>query len=329
MNRLPLVSIVVPNYNHLKFLPERLSSIERQTFTDYELILLDDASTDGSREYLEAYANAQKATWLPNQHNSGSPFVQWNRGVQAARGQYVWLAESDDSARPELLDQLVAVLNRNSGVGLVEADSQCIDEAGDVTGPLLRNETESFTDHWQQSFQSDGHDEIQNFLYVQNTIPSASAVLFRRETYLQAGLAKTDFRISGDWLQWIRLLMVGDRAFLAQPLSYSRIHTASQRHRTSNDGRYEIESVRVQRWIRKRLHVRSDRRRLGAERYATGWLQSLRAGRYTGSYWRHWQLFWHLLLADVRVGGAFAAQLPQCIATNRVKRTLNRRKQQS
>ena len=82
MDSYPLVSVIVPNYNHEKYLPERLNSILNQTFQDFELILLDDCSTDGSREILKSFKKNSKVTHLEfSVSNSGSPFKQWAKGV--------------------------------------------------------------------------------------------------------------------------------------------------------------------------------------------------------------------------------------------------------
>src|SRR5215469_14819662 len=93
----PKVSIVVPNYNHARFLPQRLDSILGQTFQDFELILLDDSSTDDSRSILLEYGRRDPRVRIEfNEVNSRNPFKQWNKGVGLAHGQYVWIAESDD-----------------------------------------------------------------------------------------------------------------------------------------------------------------------------------------------------------------------------------------
>ena len=98
--------VIVPNYNHARFLRQRLDSILAQTFQDFELILLDDCSTDESRTILEEYARDPRVRLDFNEVNSGSPFKQWNKGVRFARGKYVWIAESDDYADPRLLEAL-------------------------------------------------------------------------------------------------------------------------------------------------------------------------------------------------------------------------------
>ncbi len=96
-DQIPRVSIIVPNYNHACFLPERLSSIRNQTFKDYELIILDDASSDESINVIRSELADFPHQLIINEHNSGSPCSQWLKGIQQARGRYVWIAESDDS----------------------------------------------------------------------------------------------------------------------------------------------------------------------------------------------------------------------------------------
>src|SRR5260370_14145431 len=107
---MPTVSVVVPNYNHARFLRQRVDSILAQTFQDFELILLDDWSTDESRSILREYVSDPRVRTEFNEVNSGSTFKQWNKGVRLARGKYVWLAESDDSAATRFLQSLVPLL---------------------------------------------------------------------------------------------------------------------------------------------------------------------------------------------------------------------------
>src|ERR1039457_1590707 len=107
---MPKVSIVVPNYNHARFLPHRLDSVLGQTFQDFELILLDDCSTDESRSILSQYGGDPRVRIEFNVVNSGSTFKQWNKGVRLAREEYVWIAESDDYADERLLEKLVVRL---------------------------------------------------------------------------------------------------------------------------------------------------------------------------------------------------------------------------
>src|SRR5437588_9034397 len=125
----PLVSVIVPNYNHAKYLPRRLESILAQTAVDFELILLDDCSTDDSRSLLTRFAATDaRCRCVFNAKNSGSVFRQWNLGVGMARGKYIWIAESDDWAAPTFLAQLVSALERNPRCGIAYCQSRTIDE---------------------------------------------------------------------------------------------------------------------------------------------------------------------------------------------------------
>src|ERR1700735_1956185 len=113
---MPQVSVIVPNYNHARFLQKRIESVLRQTFQDFDLILLDDSSTDDSRSILSSYARDPRVTIEFNEANSGSTFRQWNKGVRLARGKYVWIAESDDYADERFLERLTAVLEGDAKI---------------------------------------------------------------------------------------------------------------------------------------------------------------------------------------------------------------------
>lgn len=327
MSAAPRVSVIVPNYNHRPFLSERLESIFQQTYTDFELILLDDASADGSLELLRSYASRPGVRLLINEVNSGSPFHQWNRGMQDAHGEYVWIAESDDTARQEFLERLVTVLDAHPSVGLAECESQLIDGSGTVLGPIPRDAHPEAAQRWRHDFLAEGREEIRRFLYLQNTIPSSSAVVFRRSAYRDAGPADPELTLTGDWLQWVKLLLRSDRYFLAQPLSFSRVHSGTQREAAARNGRQELEALAVQRRIQRLLPIDPPMTRRGAERYATSWLQSVRTGRYSGPLGGHAACFWRLLRNDPLVAFGFAARLPYGVAVWFLKRTLFRHRQ--
>ena len=111
---MPLVSVIVPNYNHAPFLRLRLDSIFNQTFQDFEVIILDDCSTDNSKEIIEEYRNRPQVSHVVyNETNSGSPFKQWAKGFDLAQGEYIWIAESDDWAELAFLEVFISVLTKN------------------------------------------------------------------------------------------------------------------------------------------------------------------------------------------------------------------------
>ena len=132
----PIVSVVVPNYNHSRFLRRRIDTILSQTFQNFELILLDDCSTDDSRSILSSYAGDSRVTIEFNKTNSGSTFKQWNKGVRLARGKYVWIAESDDYADERLLERLVTRLEENPSSVLCYCRSWRVSADGELCGYL-------------------------------------------------------------------------------------------------------------------------------------------------------------------------------------------------
>lgn len=231
-NATPLVSVIVPNYNHAPFLVRRLDSILNQTFRDFELIVLDDCSTDNSRDVLRNYENQFSMKLVVNEKNSGSPFAQWRRGALLAGGRYLWIAESDDAADPQLLDTLVKVMTKHPNVGLAYCQSYRTD-ANDVrynTYDYYNNDLDS--NYWKSDFVNKGVNEISRWLIRRNTVPNASAVLVRRDVFLDASEDAQRYRLCGDWWTWARVLLVSDIAFVAQPLNYFRMHTTSVRSGT-------------------------------------------------------------------------------------------------
>lgn len=246
---MPKLSVVVPCYNHLKYLPQRMMSIEDQHLVDCELILLDDASTDGSREWLASYADAAGARFVPNEANSGSPFVQWNKGVALAGGDYVWLAESDDEAMPNFARELLGILDSDDDVVVAYAQSAIIDEHGAVLGSADRYSSLIDRDHWQADFVADGKKERSQYMAVTCTMPNASAVIFRRNAFLDVGGADESLRIAGDWDLWYRILGVGKVGFVAKPLNRFRTHGATTRSNVASNGHQIVEHYEVLRRI--------------------------------------------------------------------------------
>src|SRR5690606_11887901 len=153
----PKVSVIVPNYNHAPFLKDRLDSIFRQEFEDYEVILLDDCSTDGSREIIESYRDHEKVSHVVlKERNSGSTFQQWKKGIELAKGEYIWIAESDDVADSKLLRSLVERLDEDATVGIAYCQSLVINNKGDITRDNIQHTYGFGSVNWEKEFRMDG-----------------------------------------------------------------------------------------------------------------------------------------------------------------------------
>jgi len=250
---MPKVTVIIPNYNHARFLQQRIQSVLNQTYQDFEVIYLDDASTDNSNEVFASFADDQRVRAIYNETNSGSPFKQWNKGIRQATGEYIWIAESDDYADEKLLATLVDRLDRYPQAGLAYAQSWAVDKSGKVGGSWLTWTDGLDKERWQHDFVANGQEECRKFLVFRNTIPNASAVLLRRNVYEKTGFADATLRLNGDWLQWIKMLLISDLVFVAQPLNYFRTHNRSVRHTSRIAGIQE--SYLIQKYLQRHLRL--------------------------------------------------------------------------
>ena len=223
---MPKVSIIVPNYNYISYLPQRLESIFKQTFTDYEVILLDDCSTDGSQKFLRQYATHPKVSYvIINDTNSGSAFAQWEKGIKLAQGEYIWIAESDDYCSYNFLEQSVKILNENPHVSYTLCGSHIVDENG-----KLRNWN---YDPWALKADTNKVCIFSSATYLKglfyhNTVYNASMVVFRKKTYsLIQDKDYTTMKYCGDWLFWIKMTEHGDVALRQERSNYYRRHSKS------------------------------------------------------------------------------------------------------
>lgn len=206
----------------------RISSVMKQSHQEFECLIFDDASTDRSEEIIMKFkASNERILVYPRTLNSGCTFIQWNNGVKIASEKLVWIAESDDMAAPDFLAELIKPFNSNSDIVLAYCQSYRMNDKGEVTGNW-----KDFTDDldkklFENDFVMDGKEYIERFLIHRNTIPNASAVLFKKDIYEKVGGAPHNLKTNGDWLTWLKMLCYGKVAFVAEPLNYFRYHGAS------------------------------------------------------------------------------------------------------
>ena len=222
------ISVVIPNYNHASFLQQRIDSVLCQTRPPFEIIILDDCSTDNSVALIEKYAAADiRIRFLSNGVNSGSVFAQWNKGVSLANGDLIWIAESDDVAKKDLLEKLVGPMENDPAIVLSYCESFRMNEAGETTG-TWKTSTDEIDGHlFSENFIMKGEEYIERALVHRNSIPNASGVLFKRTAYEKAGGASSGLPHTGDWLMWLKILCYGKVSFCAEPLNYFRYHEGS------------------------------------------------------------------------------------------------------
>ncbi|MFN7610919.1 MAG: glycosyltransferase, partial [bacterium] len=221
--------MIVPNYNYARYLELRLQTLLGQTLTPDEIILLDDASTDDSLTLVEAIAAHSPVPIRIERsvRNSANPFVQWSRGLELATGDLVWIAEADDYCEPTLLETLAAELADESVV-MAWCDSVMVDADGRGSGALYKDYYgRQYGQKWQLHFKADGRELVDDCLLVENVVPNASAVLFRRHAVRFDLEAIRNYRFSGDWWFWLSMALQGRVAYRADPLNYHRRHAHS------------------------------------------------------------------------------------------------------
>lgn len=222
------VSVIVPCYNHAPYLKERIESIINQTYKNFELILLDDLSPDNSAQILLSYKNHPKVSHcIINEKNSGSTFYQWNKGIELAKGELVWIAESDDVADLSFLDKLVKPFIENPNLVLAYSQSYRMDSKNNITGSWKDYTDDLNPKKFEKSFSMLGLDYINQFLIIKNTIPNASAVIFKKEIYTHVGGANPDLKLIGDWAIWSKIVAQGDIFYHHKELNYFRYHETS------------------------------------------------------------------------------------------------------
>lgn len=229
MNGNPKVSVVIPNYNYGRYLEARIESVLAQTYQNFEIILLDDASTDNSGEVLEKYRYFDKVSVCEiNDRNTGSPFLQWKKGIGMSRGEYVWIAESDDLVDKHFLEKTVDLLENYPSASFCFTGAVVIDKDGNP----MRKEYDRWT--WLQRKSRKGYAVfpgtryIAGNLYWKNYVYNASGVVFRRDKVdLFEDSPVFAMRYAGDWLFWVQLAMKGDVIEVYQKLNRFRKHRDS------------------------------------------------------------------------------------------------------
>ncbi|HSB98131.1 MAG TPA: glycoside hydrolase family 99-like domain-containing protein [Spongiibacteraceae bacterium] len=228
----PRISVIVPNYNYERYITARLDSIYSQTFPFYEVILLDDASSDNSvkaiKEYIES--SNSEAKLLINDKNSGSVFRQWKKGIDSCRGDLVWIAEADDLAEPTFLQELASGFDDQELV-LGYCQSKQIDDVGNILSDNYLEYTLGASNCCLTDYCRDGREDISKSMCIKNTIPNISAALFRRQplqkTLAELGEDLFKLHVAGDWLVYLHVLMQGKICHNKKSLNRHRRHTNS------------------------------------------------------------------------------------------------------
>jgi glycosyltransferase involved in cell wall biosynthesis len=251
---MPKVSVILPNYNHEKYIDQRVESILCQELSDFELIILDDASTDNSVESLKKYIDDSRVKEvLVNDQNSGSPFIQWQKGLLAAEGEYIWIAESDDIADRRFLTEMVNHLDQNPNVGLVFCPSTWIDEKGDEIHKPSHEEDE---EDWA------GNNLIKNEFLIGNVVYNASSAVFRKSLIKKVNFNQvSEFKYTGDWMFWVQLVTNVLVKRTGSRFNFFRRHQNNVSFKSDKEGVQFLEGIKIANYIMKNHSISFGKKR--------------------------------------------------------------------
>lgn len=201
----PQVSVVLPTYNQAEYLPQALDSVLNQNWRDYELIVVNDGSTDDTPYILDEYQQRHGFNVI-HQENQKLPRAL-NTGFRQARGQYLTWTSSDNVMLPHMLKVLVDALDSHPQVGLVYADWEVIDEHGAVIGAV-------------QTFDFDRH-LLMRVNYIN------ACFLYRRACQDTVGLYDPEYIHAEDWEYWLRISRSFEMRHVPQVLYQYRVHSSS------------------------------------------------------------------------------------------------------
>jgi glycosyltransferase involved in cell wall biosynthesis len=308
----PWISVIMPTYNGAEYLTAALDSVRAQGDDGIELVIVDDGSTDDTRDIARSYARHIDVKLICEAH-CGNWVAGSNLALRASRGDFVSFLHQDDLWEPGRLAVLRRMVRGNPGASLYLHPAYFIDGEGRRIGlwrcPLGNGRRRTL-----------GSRTVVSRLLVQNFVPMPAA-LFRRDAAMVVGGMDERLRYAADWDFWLKLASTGPTAYSPTPLSSFRIHGASQTFKISNESpcalRDQLREVLEANWNRyaDSLGIHPSRHRVAlysievnsrlAAHYHGGPIPWSLAARFL----RLGPMGWHIFLSDSRILERIAARL--------------------
>jgi glycosyltransferase involved in cell wall biosynthesis len=225
----PLVSIVFTSYNHAEYLQQAVDSLLIQTYDNFELIIVDDCSNDGSQIILKNYQSDPRVKLNLLEQNTGSYVKASNYAANLAEGDYLLFAQCDDFAHPAQLMTLVHASQQFQAAGVIWSKSNMVDLNGHVFEDDFEGREKKFRDRCQSNALLSGK-EMRRFLAYSCVIPNLSAALIKKDLYLQVGKLSEKYLVASDWAFWLSLSEVTNFYYITEPLNNFRQHDTTIRN---------------------------------------------------------------------------------------------------
>ncbi len=262
----PLVSIGIPTYNGARYLRESVDSVLAQTFKDFELVIIDDGSSDETCVIAEEYARKDARVSAVRNSKRLGLVANFNRCIELTKGAFVCVWHQDDVMMAQNIERKVELLEANPRVGFVHSNVLMIDDQGRV-----------LSEHWESDSRRDhvctGWEFFSKMIEPDKNYVCCPSVLARRECYKNLGRFREELFFACDWELWMRFSLEYDVGCLGTPLIQFRRHEASASHSVEGsiaeteqellakrliltEYRDRIPNVReLQKWVMKRLSL--------------------------------------------------------------------------
>lgn len=229
----PKLSVIIASYNHQDYIAETLRSLERQTFQDFEIIMVDDGSTDKT---VEVAKNVQSRAQIFTQENQGVVAAR-NRGVNLAKGKYICFVDSDDVVLPQRFEKQVSLFEDDTELGLVYADALIIDSQGENIG--------KFSDVYPVV-----PGDAAQMLAMHYCFTPMITVMVRADVFLKTGPFEKPGPIS-DYMKWIEVTHISKVHYAREPLGCWRRHQASTSKQANKVKSYAKTRAAIKRILKK------------------------------------------------------------------------------
>ena len=221
----PKVSVIMPTYNRARFIKDAIKSVLNQSFKDFELIIINDGSTDATEKIILKFKDP-RIIYIKKKKNKGLPSAR-NLGISRARGRYISYLDDDDIYYPRHLKRLSDFLDTHPGIGLVYADVEF--------------------KKYGKTFVPYSFDYSKKHLEVDNIISGDVSLMHRREVFDKAGYFDESLSFGEDWDMWLRISDVCNFFHLKDVVACVRFHAGNM----TNNTKEPLQAY--MRIIRKRL----------------------------------------------------------------------------
>lgn len=227
MNATPKVSVVIPSYNYGRFIAEAIDSVLAQTFTDFELIIVDDNSKDNTDEVVKPYLSDPRITYMKNPLPQGMS-NNFTSCQNASRGEYIKFLNADDRFDPTTLEKFVAIMDANPDVSLVTCNQVLFGERDTVLDLPFAG-------------KQPGKKVIIETLLAYNLLGGPTSIMYRRSNVEKCGRFLENSSWLLDWDMWCKHLTLGNCYVIEERLVHYRLHNTQASQLLTKDYSSRIE----------------------------------------------------------------------------------------